>query len=249
MTTPLSDASAGSSLTPPRTSPDTSPTASPRLDPLTRLGRITIDYKGCDRAGGSQVHLVTGIFQNQKQQSLLFTQLLALDRAGVRKFNYYLNPNYVEFTMSDGTKADQFAERVNTIAKRLTPDTEKPPSREELLTYIPRIRCSPESSPHKPFTGWGYYLTRTMKVEQEEPDQRPHYSVRVEFEDTERQLVVRKDLDALFDAGVTSFKYSLDQPVVSFTFFDESKALAFMDQIRPQEVSNTFELDDSKRTE
>jgi hypothetical protein len=233
------------SITPPQSSPESSPRVSPRVDPFTRLGPIEIYYNLPDQKKGHQNSLVGGIFHDQMQQCSVFTQLVELERAGVRKFNYFMNPNIVEFVLSDSTKAALFVERIKSLAKILTPSSSRSPS-EELLTYTPRSKSSSSShSPHMPFKRWG---SLTMEMTSEVNESRGKlYTVHVRFDDADRQSVVRKEIDPLFEEGVLNFTYSLNEPVIAFTFGNESKALAFMEKIKQPEPPQAFTLqDDSK---
>lgn len=241
MSLPLPSATAGGDA---RTSAHGSPRVSPRTDPLSRLGPIQVYSHFTEKSGGgTKIHLVNGVFQSRDQQASVFTQLLELERSGVRRFDYSMRLHCVEFYFADKRKSDQFVERVNTIAATLQPH---PPAAEEIL--IARDSLTPRPSPTHPFTRWGCELTQKLTVDVDS-EGRTTFRVDVVFENAERQLVVRKDLNALIDAGVQKFDYSLADTAVSFTFHSEEEALNFMRAIEPPKVQDTFSLqprDDSK---
>ncbi len=221
----MASASTGPSLSPP--SQDSSLILTPRRDPLNRLGALKVQFVEPQKLSRHEkAYHVNCTFNDLEQQNRVFTQLVALEHAGIQKMDFSLRILLVDFVFLSQPRSVQFVERIKAIASALIAQGAPQASPD----ISPRIDHSPESSPKAPFSKWGQIQTE-FSTEWNENLEQNEFSVKVTFTDCEVQKDIRRELTQLSDAGVIHFTYSFKDPIVTFAFYDEGKARTFMQNL------------------
>lgn len=223
---------------------------SPRRDPLTRLGALTVTYAPSARIRGSNPqYCVNCNFIDGEQQNRVFAQLLNLENAGVHKMDFSLRLLNVEFVFVDLQKSAQFAERIRGIADQIKAQGGSTASSDITPRHNPSP--TPEYLPSLPFSRWGEVTVALSSQKNSELDS-TDFLVKVTFSHFEKQQLVKRELSQLSEAGVINFMYSLKEPVVTFTFYNEGKAQSFMQHFvgvdAPPKTRNGSDDDDLKQT-
>ncbi len=219
------------------------PNVSPRLDPLRSLGDFTVQFIESEIIGQHvRAFHVNCNFKDIEQQNRVFSQLLALEHAGIQRMEFSLRVLHVDFVFVSEQDSNRFVERVKRIATHLLPQGVSQASPD----FSPRVNPSSEVSLQPPFSRWKQIITEFSTETNTILDQ-TDFAVKITFSDFDNQKLVRRELTELVKAGVIYFAYSFKEPVVKFIFFDEGKARNFMQKFEIQNVPALRKTgDDSK---